>query len=56
VGILVGTLGVAGYRSAIDRLRQLATAGGKKVYTMSMGRVNPNKLANFPEVRPKKMI
>mmetsp|Transcript_47112 Transcript_47112/g.87846 ORF Transcript_47112/g.87846 Transcript_47112/m.87846 type:complete len:521 (-) Transcript_47112:251-1813(-) len=50
VGVLVGTLGVAGYRAAIDRLRGMAQAAGKKCYTFSMGRVTPAKLANFPEV------
>ena len=41
---------MAGYRTAIDRIRALALAAGKKSYTMSMGRINPAKLANFPEV------
>lgn len=50
VGILVGTLGVAGYRSAIERLRTLVRGAGKRCYVMSMGRVAPAKLANFPEV------
>jgi diphthamide biosynthesis protein 2 len=50
VGILVGTLGVAGYRSAIERLRTLVRGAGKRCYVMSMGRVAPAKLANFAEV------
>jgi hypothetical protein len=50
VGRQVGTLGVAGYRSAIERLRTLIRAAGKRCYVMSMGRVAPAKLANFPEV------
>lgn len=50
VGILVGTLGVAGYLEAIYRLRDLIHQAGKKTYTFLMGKPNPAKLANFPEV------
>uniref|UniRef100_A0A2P2JKD5 2-(3-amino-3-carboxypropyl)histidine synthase subunit 2 n=1 Tax=Rhizophora mucronata TaxID=61149 RepID=A0A2P2JKD5_RHIMU len=49
VGILVGTLGVAGYRNMIHQMRDLVTGAGKKAYTLVMGRPNPAKLANFPE-------
>ncbi|CAI0458922.1 unnamed protein product [Linum tenue] len=51
VGILVGTLGVAGYLNMIHQMKDLITAAGKKAYTFVMGRPNPAKLANFPEVR-----
>lgn len=46
----MGTLGVAGYRDAIDCIRSLAKKAGKKTYTMLMGKPNPAKLANLPEV------
>lgn len=49
VGILVGTLGVAGYHHMINQMKELITAAGKKAYTLVMGRPNPAKLANFPE-------
>ncbi|XP_061359814.1 uncharacterized protein LOC133303862 [Gastrolobium bilobum] len=49
VGILVGTLGVAGYLHIINQMMELITGAGKKAYTMVMGRPNPAKLANFPE-------
>ncbi|XP_008223801.1 PREDICTED: diphthamide biosynthesis protein 2 [Prunus mume] len=49
VGILVGTLGVAGYLNMIHQMKVLITGAGKKVYTLVMGRPNPAKLANFPE-------
>ncbi|KAM1249175.1 hypothetical protein ACFX2G_032566 [Malus domestica] len=49
VGILVGTLGVAGYLNMIHQMKELITGAGKKVYTLVMGRPNPAKLANFPE-------
>ena len=55
-GILVGTLGVAGYRDAIESIRHLAKAAGKKTYTMLMGKPNPAKLANFPEVEVFVMV
>lgn len=49
VGILVGTLGVAGYLHMIHQMKELVTRAGKKAYTFVMGRPNPAKLANFPE-------
>ncbi|XVE64017.1 hypothetical protein DITRI_Ditri07aG0067600 [Diplodiscus trichospermus] len=49
VGILVGTLGVAGYLHMIHQMKELITVAGKKAYTLVMGRPNPAKLANFPE-------
>ncbi|KAL4578570.1 hypothetical protein LXL04_014695 [Taraxacum kok-saghyz] len=49
VGILVGTLGVAGYLSMIHQIKEMITKAGKKAYTLVMGKPNPSKLANFPE-------
>ncbi|GMH30676.1 hypothetical protein Nepgr_032519 [Nepenthes gracilis] len=49
IGILVGTLGVAGYLPMIYQMKELITRAGKKAYTLVMGRPNPAKLANFPE-------
>ncbi|XP_039062162.1 2-(3-amino-3-carboxypropyl)histidine synthase subunit 2-like [Hibiscus syriacus] len=49
VGILVGTLGVAGYLHMIHQMKELIMLAGKKAYTLVMGRPNPAKLANFPE-------
>eukprot|EP00249_Psilotum_nudum_P011848 c23421_g1_i1 orf=135-1808(+) len=49
VGIIVGTLGVAGYQQIIQHIRRLIKEAGKKSYTLVMGRPNPSKLANFPE-------
>ncbi|XP_035393528.1 2-(3-amino-3-carboxypropyl)histidine synthase subunit 2 [Cygnus atratus] len=50
VGILVGTLGVAGYLDVLQHLRQLLRRAGKRSYTLAVGKPNPAKLANFPEV------
>lgn len=50
IGILVGTLGVKGYNEALDHIRSLIKKRGKKPYTLSVGKLNPAKLANFPEV------
>eukprot|EP00741_Cyanophora_paradoxa_P003407 tig00000704_g3310.t1 len=50
VGILVGTLGVAGYADAVAATRALVAAAGRKSYTFVVGKPNPAKLANFPEV------
>lgn len=49
IGILVGTLGAAGYLHMIHHMKELITKAGKKAYTFVMGRPNPSKLANFPE-------
>ncbi|OAE35005.1 hypothetical protein AXG93_1864s1330 [Marchantia polymorpha subsp. ruderalis] len=49
VGIVVGTLGVAGYADAIQNMRRIIESSGKKAYTLVMGKPNPAKLANFPE-------
>ncbi|CAL9063777.1 uncharacterized protein LOC103986835 isoform X1 [Musa acuminata AAA Group] len=49
VGILVGTLGCAGYLSIIQQMKELIKGAGKKSYTLVMGRPNSAKLANFPE-------
>ncbi|KAL3700173.1 hypothetical protein R1sor_018195 [Riccia sorocarpa] len=49
VGIVVGTLGVAGYADVIHRVRKIVESAGKKAYTLVMGKPNPAKLANFPE-------
>lgn len=49
IGILVGTLGVAGYLHVINLMKELVAGAGKKAYTLVMGKPNPAKLANFPE-------
>ncbi|XP_062437396.1 2-(3-amino-3-carboxypropyl)histidine synthase subunit 2 [Rhea pennata] len=50
VGILVGTLGVAGYLTVLQHLRELLHRAGKRSYTLAVGKPNPTKLANFLEV------
>nr|DBA17754.1 TPA: hypothetical protein GDO54_016079 [Pyxicephalus adspersus] len=50
VGILVGTLGVSDYLSALSHLKDVIHRAGKKSYMLSMGKLNPAKLANFLEV------
>ncbi|KAH7886697.1 putative diphthamide synthesis protein-domain-containing protein, partial [Phlebopus sp. FC_14] len=49
-GILVGTLGVASYLPLISHLRQMLSKARKKSYTISVGKLNPAKLANFMEI------
>ncbi|KAF8500350.1 diphthamide biosynthesis protein [Russula emetica] len=49
-GILVGTLGVASYLPLIAYLRQVLANAHKKAYTISVGKLNPAKLANFAEI------
>lgn len=50
IGILVGTLGVAEYLPAIERIKQNLKAAGKKYYVFAVGKVNIVKLANFVDV------
>jgi diphthamide biosynthesis protein 2 len=50
VGILMGTLGAGGYKEVLRSVRQAARLAGKKTYTLLMGKPNPAKLANFPEI------
>lgn len=49
-GILVGTLGVASYLPLISHIRKLLAQSQKKSYTISVGKLNPAKLANFMEI------
>ncbi|KAI9559350.1 hypothetical protein GHT06_016139 [Daphnia sinensis] len=50
VGILVATLGVADHLKIIEHIKFLAKSAGKRCYTFVVGKLNPNKLANFPEI------
>jgi len=50
IGILVATLGVANYLEVIERIKEIITRAGKKYYTFVVGKLNPSKLANFPEI------
>ncbi|KAL6757447.1 putative diphthamide synthesis protein-domain-containing protein [Haematococcus lacustris] len=50
VGILVGTTASPGLAQAMAALRHLIKAAGKRSYTMLVGKPNPAKLANFPEI------
>lgn len=50
LGIVVGTLGIASYLPLVGRIRSLLRAHEKKVYTLSVGKPTPAKLANYQEV------
>mmetsp|Transcript_16967 Transcript_16967/g.27461 ORF Transcript_16967/g.27461 Transcript_16967/m.27461 type:complete len:475 (-) Transcript_16967:25-1449(-) len=49
-GLLVGTMGVQGYNTVLRHLRKIITDSGRKSYTFLMGKINPQKLANFPPI------
>lgn len=49
---LVDGFAIAGYLHIIEQMKELIKRAGKKSYTLVMGRPNPAKLANFPEVIP----
>ena len=50
IGILVSTLSVKNYLPLISLLQRLIRSKGKKSYMVVVGKVNPEKLANFSEV------
>ncbi|KZT62003.1 hypothetical protein CALCODRAFT_305087 [Calocera cornea HHB12733] len=49
-GIVVGTLAVASYLPLMTHLRRLLAKAKKKSYTISVGKMNPAKLANFMDI------
>lgn len=50
LGIIVGTLAATGYLEVVHRIQKLARARGIRTYILSVGRVNPSKIANFHEI------
>ena len=50
IGVVMGTLGMAKYASAMRRALKLIAEAGKKSYTLVVGKVNVPKLCNFLEV------
>jgi diphthamide biosynthesis protein 2 len=49
-GLVVGNIGLASSRPLLAHLRSQLAAKGKKSYTLSVGRLNPAKLANFADI------
>ncbi|CAL1680558.1 unnamed protein product [Lasius platythorax] len=50
VGIVVATLGIKEYLTAISTVKRILKQKNKKSYILSVGKINPEKLANFPEI------
>nr|CDJ90245.1 Diphthamide synthesis domain containing protein [Haemonchus contortus]CDJ96993.1 Diphthamide synthesis domain containing protein [Haemonchus contortus] len=50
VGLVVGSVAVQGHAKAVKRMRNMCKASGKKLYVISVGKVNVPKLSNFAEV------
>ena len=50
IGVVMGTLGMAKYASAMRRALSLIAAAKKKSYTLVVGKVNVPKLCNFMEI------
>ncbi|XP_063987058.1 2-(3-amino-3-carboxypropyl)histidine synthase subunit 2 [Diachasmimorpha longicaudata] len=50
VGIVVATLGIKNYLEALSSIKQILKKKKKKSYIFSIGKINPAKLANFPEI------
>ncbi|KAG5519601.1 hypothetical protein PMAC_001756 [Pneumocystis sp. 'macacae'] len=50
IGIVVGTLGVSRYLEMIQHMRKIIKKAGRKSYTFVIGKLNPEKLANFSEI------
>lgn len=49
-GLVVGNVGLASSRPLLAELRSQLAKKGKKSYTLSVGRLNPAKLANFADI------
>ena len=50
MGLIVATLSTDGYLDVVARLQQMAKTQGMKTQIISVGRINPAKLANFMEI------
>lgn len=50
LGIVVGTLTTKGYLDIIKHIQELAGKRNVKTYIISVGKVNPAKLANYSEI------
>jgi len=50
VGIVVGTLSTSGFVKAVERVKYVVEKAGLKAYVFLVGKINPAKLANFPDV------
>lgn len=50
LGIIVGTLTATGYLEVVERIQKLAHFRGIRTYILSVGKVNPAKIANFHEI------
>lgn len=50
VGIVIATLGIKEYLEAILMVKNVLKEKNKKSYILSVGKINPAKLANFPEI------
>jgi diphthamide biosynthesis protein 2 len=50
IGIVVGTLTTKGYLDIVERIKTLAKQREIRSYLLSVGKVNPAKLANFMEI------
>lgn len=50
VGIVVATLGIKDYLKCISMVKNTLKQNNKKTYTLSVGKIDPTKLANFLEI------
>lgn len=50
VGIVVSTLGIKDYLKIVTMMKDIMKRKKKKSYILSVGKINPTKLANFPEI------
>lgn len=50
IGIVLSTLTADGYLNAVNRTQTLARERGIRTYLLSVGKINPAKLANFMEI------
>src|SRR3990167_9828222 len=50
IGIIIGSVAVSNYLEILEYLKKIIKNAGKSFYIYVIGKLNPYKLANFPEV------
>ena len=50
LGIVIGTLSTKGYLDVVKHIQTMARNRGVRAYLLSVGKINPAKLANFLEI------
>lgn len=50
IGIMIATTAMEQYKEIVERLKEIIRRANKLYYVFYVGKLNPAKLANFPEI------